>query len=132
MNQASNWQTRAEVPQVLLVDDNANSCHLLKVILGPKYAVLAARHGREALQAIERHRPQQVLLDIMMPGEFDGLQVLDAIKSDPALKHIVVAMVSARDHSDDDLEARRRGAEAYFTKPVSPREISAWVDSRLQ
>ena len=131
MKHESIRHTSAPMPQVLVVDDNANSCHLLNIILRPKYAVLEAHSGRDALQTIAQHRPQLVLLDIVMPGEIDGLQVLDAIKSDPTLKDIVVGMVSARSHSADDLDARRRGAEAYFTKPFSPRQISAWVDSRL-
>ena len=132
MKHANINQTRASEPQVLVVDDNANSCHLLNLLLAPKYAVLEAHSGESALQAIARHQPRLVLLDVMMPGELDGLQVLDAIKRNPELKHIVVGMVSARDQSADDLEARRRGADAYFTKPFSPRGISAWVDSRLQ
>ncbi len=132
MKHANINQTRASEPQVLVVDDNANSCHLLNLLLAPKYAVLEAHSGESALQAIAQHPPQLVLLDIMMPGEVDGLQVLDAIKSDARLRHIVVGMVSARDQRADELEARRRGADAYFTKPFSPREISTWVDSRLQ
>ena len=132
MNHAGISQGRATVPRVLVVDDNANSCHLLNLILAPKYEVLEAHDGPSALQVIAQHQPELVLLDIMMPGELDGLQVLDAIRSDPTLKHMAVGMVSARSLRADDLEARRRGAEAYFSKPFSPRQISAWVDSCLQ
>jgi DNA-binding response OmpR family regulator len=68
----------------------------------------------------------------MMPGAMDGLQLLDFIKSDAKLKNIIVGMVTARGQTADDIDARRRGADAYFIKPFSPREVVAWVDSKLQ
>jgi DNA-binding response OmpR family regulator len=62
----------------------------------------------------------------------DGLQLLDFIKSDAKLKNIIVGMVTARGQTADDIDARRRGADAYYIKPFSPREVVAWVDSKLQ
>jgi CheY-like chemotaxis protein len=72
-----------------------------------------------------------VLLDVMMPGEVDGLQVLDAIKSNPQTKDILVAMVTARGQVADGDDARKRGADAYFIKPFSPLQVVAWVRSKL-
>ena len=67
----------------------------------------------------------------MMPGEMDGLQVLDAIKADPATRDILVAMVTARGQAADSDDARIRGADAYFIKPFSPRKVAGWLLSHL-
>jgi CheY-like chemotaxis protein len=59
------------------------------------------------------------------------MQVLDAIKSDPKTRDILVAMISARAQTVDHDEARRRGADAYFIKPFSPLQVVAWVRSHM-
>ena len=86
---------------VLIVDDHADMRRLLSISAGSDFHVLEAEDGESALEAIRRQRPDAVLLDIMMPGAMDGLQVLDAIRADPALKHIRVAMVTARGQATD-------------------------------
>jgi CheY-like chemotaxis protein len=101
----------ASAPKVLIVDDNAD--------------------GRSALQVMVHQHPHIVLLDIMMPGEMDGLQVLDRIKRDPELQHTVVAMLTARGQASDGVDARKRGADAYFIKPFSPSELKTWIDGRV-
>jgi len=60
------------------------------------------------------------------------LQVLDAIKADPATRHTLVAMVTARGQTADGDDARKRGADAYFIKPFSPLQVVAWVRSHVQ
>ncbi len=117
---------------ILVVDDQAEIRRMLFVVLGRAFQVLEADHGVAALEAVKRYRPQMVLLDIMMPGEMDGLQVLDAIKADPQTRNILVAMMSARGQPDDAEEARQRGADTYFIKPFSPTEVVAWVRNSLK
>ncbi|MEI6801827.1 MAG: response regulator [Burkholderiales bacterium] len=132
MNKETSTPTRASVrPKVLIADDGAYIRRLLNLRLGNQYEIIEADDGVGALRAVELHLPQVVLLDIMMPGEIDGLQVLKAIKGDPRLKHIHVAMVTARGQTKDGTNARKCGADAYFVKPFSPREVVAWVDSKL-
>jgi DNA-binding response OmpR family regulator len=80
---------------------------------------------------IRQLKPDLVVLDVMMPGELDGLQVLDAIKSDPQLKRISVFMVTARGQARDHDEGMRRGADAYFIKPFSPLQLVAAIKSQL-
>lgn len=116
---------------VLIVDDHPVIRRLLSVTLGNDYEVLEAADGIGALEVVRQHHPKVVLLDVMMPGVMDGLQVLDAIKSDPLTCDILVAMVSARGQAADAEDARRRGADAYFIKPFSPMQVLAWVRGRL-
>jgi CheY-like chemotaxis protein len=117
--------------QLLIVDDHPDIRRLLSIALGKQYAILEAESGLAAMDVIRRHHPAAVLLDIMMPGELDGLGVLDAIKSDPATRDILVAMVTARGQSADTATANRRGADAYFVKPFSPLQIADWLEDRL-
>jgi CheY-like chemotaxis protein len=118
--------------KVLIVDDHTDIRRLLSITLGKEYEIMEAEDGVGALESIRRHRPQIVLLDVMMPGEMDGLQVLDAIKADPHLRDTLVAMVTARGQLADGDDARKRGADAYFIKPFSPLQVVAWVREHLK
>jgi CheY-like chemotaxis protein len=119
------------MPQILIVDDQPIIRRLLSVTLGKDYEILEAEDGVGALEAIRRHHPKIVLLDVMMPGAMDGLQVLDAIKGNPLTRDILVAMVTARGQAADSDDAHRRGADAYFIKPFSPLQVLVWVQSKL-
>ena len=112
---------------ILVVDDNSDVRRLLSLTLVKKYEVIEADNGMAALYAIRRFHPAAVLLDVMMPGEMDGLQVLDAIKSDPKTRDIPVAMITARGQKLDQEDAMRRGADAFFVKPFSPQQVVSWV-----
>lgn len=117
---------------ILIVDDHSDIRRLLSITLGREFTIIEAEDGPSALAAVRQHHPKAVLLDVMMPGEMDGLQVLDAIKSDPATKDIVVAMITARGQVADHTDADKRGADAYFVKPFSPLQVVTWIRSHLQ
>jgi len=132
MTQQTAGTNGARRDTVLVVDDSEDIRLLMRVSLGKKYELLEADSGVQALELIQFHHPRLILLDIMMPGAMDGLQLLDFVKGDARLKNIIVGMITARGQTMDDLNARKRGADAYFVKPFSPREVVAWVDSKLQ
>ncbi len=117
---------------ILIVDDHSDIRRLLSITLGKEFTIIEAEDGKSALEAVRRHHPKLVLLDVMMPGEVDGLQVLDAIKTDPATRDILVAMVTARGQTSDHDDARKRGADAYFIKPFSPLQVVSWARSHIQ
>jgi len=119
------------LPTVLIVDDHTDIRRLLSITLGREFHVIEAEDGQSALVAVRTHHPRAVLLDVMMPGQMDGMQVLDAIKSSPDTCNILVAMITARGQDADHEDARQRGADAYFIKPFSPAGVAAWVRSRL-
>jgi CheY-like chemotaxis protein len=118
--------------QILIVDDHSDIRRLLAITLGKEFELLEAEDGVGALDIIRRQHPRIVLLDVMMPGEMDGLQVLEAIKANPQNHDILVAMVTARGQAADSDDARRRGADAYFIKPFSPLQVVAWVREKLK
>ena len=78
--------------KILVVDDNPDIGRLLEVTLAGSYEVVVATDGVSGAQAVSDHRPDAVLLDHMLPGQMQGLQVLQNIKTDPLQKHILVAM----------------------------------------
>ena len=116
---------------VLIVDDHADIRRLLHITLGKQYEIIEADSGSAALDAVRRYSPQVVLLDVMMPGEIDGLQVLHAIRSDPRTPSTLVALVTARGQQTDRDAAGRAGADAYFVKPFSPLQVVSWIREQL-
>ncbi len=117
--------------QILIVDDQPDIRRLLSISLGKNYEILESQDGVTALEMIKQHRPKVVLLDVMMPGELNGLQVLDAIKSDPQMRQTFVAMVTARGQEADSKDASARGADAYFVKPFSPMQVASWIREQI-
>lgn len=120
------------LPTILVVDDHSDIRRLLAVALTREFHVLEAENGLSALEAIRKHRPQAVLLDVMMPGDVDGLAVLKEVKSAPELRDTLVAMVTARGQTADSEHARQHGADAYFIKPFSPLQVLAWLRTALK
>ncbi len=116
---------------ILIVDDHSDIRRLLSISLCKEFTVKEAEDGVSALDMLRHDHPKIILLDVMMPGELDGLQVLDAIKADPKTRDILVAIISARGQTADHDDARHRGADAYFVKPFSPLQIVAWVRSHM-
>jgi adenylate cyclase len=117
---------------VLVADDNEDNRQLLDDILrGAGYAPLFAADGYEALEVINQHKPDLVILDISMPG-LNGFDVCAQMKANPDTRAIPVLMLTAL----MDIESRVRGlglgADDYVTKPYSPRELVARVDARLR
>jgi CheY-like chemotaxis protein len=116
---------------VLIADDHADIRRLLSVTLSKEYALLEAKDGASALDAVRRFNPRVLLLDIMMPGEIDGLQVLQAIKADPLTRDTLVVVITARGQASDSLRAKQLGADAYFVKPFSPSQVVTWIRNHL-
>lgn len=117
--------------KILLVDDHSDIRRLIRITLGKSFEVLEAEDGATALEIVRRQKPSLVVLDVMMPGEMDGLQVLDAIKADPELVQTRVIMVTARGQARDYDDGMKRGADAYFIKPFSPLQLVAAIKDIL-
>ncbi len=112
---------------VLIVDDEPNIRFLLEQTLEEledEYGItlLTAENGRDGLEMIQEHRPELVLLDIMMPF-MSGLEVCEAIRKDPVLKDMTVIMLTAKGQVNDKEHGIQAGADAYLTKPFQPSMI---------
>src|SRR5258708_7231286 len=105
-------------PRILIVDDNETSRDILATRLKAHgYAPLEARDGEEALSAARDHRPDVILLDVMMP-KIDGLEVCRRLKGDPDLPFTPIILVTAKADSKDVVAGLDAGADEYLTKPI--------------
>ncbi|MFM7134973.1 MAG: response regulator [Planctomycetota bacterium] len=118
--------------KILLVDDNQQNLELMQAYLESLPCRLStARDGVEAIEAIQRERPDLVLLDVMMP-RMSGFEVCRKIKSDPANRDIVVIMVTALHEVGDHERAVESGTDDFLTKPVNKLELLTRVRSLLR
>ena len=104
--------------RVLVVDDILANVRLLEAKLTAEYfEVHTAMNGVDALESVQRIKPDIVLLDVMMPG-MDRFEVCRRLKSEPRTQHIPVIMVTALDHPSDRVRGLEAGADDFLTKPV--------------
>jgi DNA-binding response OmpR family regulator len=116
---------------ILIVDDNADIRRLLMVSLQKEFEVQEAPDGVTALQMIRLLHPKIVLLDVMMPGELNGLQVLSEIRGNASICNTAVMVITALGQESHLENAKRHGADAYLVKPFSTLEVQDWVRSQL-
>lgn len=116
--------------KILVVDDEANNLKMMQQILGEKYKLIFATDGHKALTAVEKHDPDLILLDIMMPG-MDGLEVCRRLKSGGETASIPVIFVSAMGETEDESEGFEAGAVDYIIKPISAPVVLARVATHL-
>jgi diguanylate cyclase (GGDEF)-like protein len=103
---------------LLLVDDDANNRDALSRRLQRRgYTVLTAESGPDALEMVGAHRVDAVLLDVMMPG-MSGIETLRRLRQSRSVSELPVIMVTAKDGSEDVVEALDLGANDYVTKPI--------------
>ena len=115
---------------LLLVDDEPNIIELAQMYLEREgYRIISAADGKEALSAVEKHRPALIVLDLMLP-EIDGLEVCRTLRKseDP----VAILMLTARDEDIDKILGLELGADDYLTKPFNPRELVARVKTILR
>jgi DNA-binding response OmpR family regulator len=117
--------------KILIVDDHSDIRQLIRITLGKSFEVFEADNGTTCLNIIRNKKPDLIVLDVMLPGELDGLMVLDIIKNDPELQQIRVIMVTARGQVADYDDGMIRGADAYFIKPFSPLQLTDAINKIL-
>src|SRR5215510_11496332 len=116
--------------RLLVVEDEPNILELLSASL--RYAgfeVVTAAGGTEAVQAAQRHRPDLIVLDVMLP-DMDGFDVIRRLRGGGA--RIPVVFLTARDGTDDKIRGLTLGGDDYVTKPFSLEELTARIRAVLR
>jgi two-component system phosphate regulon response regulator PhoB len=118
--------------KLLIVEDQSDIRRLLKQTLEQsEFEIIEARDGSTGLALARSQQPDVVLLDIMMPGELDGLEVCRRLKQDPLTSAAKVVFISARGHRHDMLIGRDAGADDYLIKPFSPLRLIEVVEALM-
>jgi DNA-binding response OmpR family regulator len=119
----------ASAPRILVVDDDHRTAMLVRAYLVRNGCEVSTAHsGREALEAVERERPDLVVLDLMLP-EVDGLEVTRRLR---ATSDVPILMLTARSSVADRVRGLSEGADDYLPKPFAPSEMVARVQSILR
>jgi DNA-binding response OmpR family regulator len=117
--------------KILIVDDEPNIVTALEYLLQKNgYEVLLARDGDAALKQVEAHRPDLVLLDVMMSLK-SGYEVCQRMRERPDLQHIKIIMLSAKGREVEVSKGLSLGADSYVTKPFSNQELLARISALL-
>ena len=110
--------------RVLIVEDEASIRSLVRLTLADTGLELTeAVDGASGWEAALKVQPDVILLDIMMPGGIDGLQLCQRLKADERTRSAKVVLVSARGHRNDISIGREAGADDYLLKPFSPQRL---------
>lgn len=116
---------------LLVVDDNEmNRDMLARRLVNRGYRVGVAEGGQKALDMVAEEKPDLILLDVMMPG-LSGLEVLSILRKKHAVADLPVIMATARDTSQDVVEALNLGANDYVTKPLDFAVVLARVETQI-
>lgn len=117
---------------ILVVDDEQDILDLIEYNLKIEgFEVLKAENGQEGIQLVKDHKPDLVLLDIMMP-EMDGLEVCERLRKDETVSTIPIIFLTARDDEKTEVEGLNLGADDYITKPISTRKLLSRIKAVLR
>lgn len=118
--------------RILVVDDILPNVKLLEAkLMSEYYEVITATSGAEALEKIERDKPDIILLDVMMPG-MDGFEVCARVKNNPLQAHIPIVMVTALTDVSDKVRGLEAGADDFLSKPINDVALMSRVRSLVR
>lgn len=117
---------------VLIVDDQDDVRKLERLILEPEgFELIEAHDGQSALEKIRSYRPDLILLDIMMPGYPNGIELLRMVKNNKIMTTKII-MVSAKSQYEDILAAAQLKCDAYVVKPFTRQHLLDTTNSILE
>lgn len=117
---------------ILLVDDEPDILEFVGYNLKKEgYKVVTAKNGAEGLKKATEHKPDLILLDVMMPG-MDGIETCDQIRKTPDLEHTLVAFLTARGEDYSQVAGFNAGGDDYITKPIKPKVLISRIKALLR
>jgi signal transduction histidine kinase/DNA-binding response OmpR family regulator len=128
---ATKQEPLLKAARLVVADDNADMREYMRRLLTTHWEVETVSDGQVALDVVRNNRPDLLLTDVMMPRT-DGIELLRAIRADPALADLPVILLSARADEDARLQGLGVGADDYLVKPFNARELLARIGTHLK
>ncbi|MDO8736304.1 MAG: response regulator [Thermoleophilia bacterium] len=118
---------------ILVVDDNDDVRRLVKkVLLMSGFQVIEAASGDEALEAVEKKVPDLILMDIRLPGQFNGLETTSRLKDDSRMQRVPVVALTASVLDRDRRQALAAGCSGFISKPIDISGLAELVEKYIQ
>ncbi len=115
--------------RILVVEDQDSIRRMIEALVQARgYEVVAVSSGAKAIDLAMTSAPDLVLLDLMLPGQYDGFEVCRRLRTDPSTRKVPVLIISALDDEESRARAAAAGATAYYTKPFSPIALLREID----
>ncbi len=115
--------------RILVVEDQDSIRRMIEALVQARgYQVTAVSSGAKAIDVAVTDPPDIVLLDLNLPGQYDGFDVCTRLRSDPGTRTVPVVIISAMDDDESRSRATSAGATAYYTKPFSPIALLKEID----
>jgi len=116
--------------RILIVEDADSIRRMIEALVsGRGHEVVAVPNGARGLEAARASTPDVILLDLNLPGSFDGFEVCERLRADEATKVVPILIISAMDDARSKERALAAGATAYYTKPFSPTALLKEIES---
>ena len=110
--------------QILVVEDQDSIRRMIEALVSARgHNVVAVGSGAKAVEMAIASTPDVVLLDLHLPGQYDGFDVCKKLRATPSTQGVPVVIISAKDDAPTRAEAEKIGATAYFGKPFSPTAL---------
>jgi CheY-like chemotaxis protein len=122
--------TKGGTQKILIVEDNPDNMISLKAVLPVEYTTLEATDGMMGLKMIKKHKPDLVLLDIMLP-KLDGMSVIKKVLEDDSLKEISIIAITANAMKGDKEKLLKAGFDDYISKPINVEELIKKIEKLL-
>jgi CheY-like chemotaxis protein len=117
-----------QAKHILLVEDDDTNRKLVRIILsGARYRISEAASVEQALALLQHEKPDLLLLDIRL-GNGNGLDVIRAVRADPAFDQVPVVAITAQAMKDDESRLLAAGFDAYLSKPIDTRQLPQVVE----
>jgi CheY-like chemotaxis protein len=115
--------------RILVVEDQDSIRRMIEALVQARgYQVTAVSSGVKAIDVALTDPPDIVLLDLNLPGQYDGFDVCTRLRADPGTRSTPVVIISAMDDDESRARATAAGATAYYTKPFSPIALLKEID----
>jgi two-component system alkaline phosphatase synthesis response regulator PhoP len=114
---------------ILIADDEPDILEIISYNLQAEgYEVITAKNGNEALELAKQHKPDLIILDVMMPGK-TGFEVCKILRALPSFQETVIIFLTALNDDSTQIKGLETGGDDYLTKPISPKVLISRVNA---